>query len=302
MSKTIMHPDHQKYFRFTSPAQLEKSVNSLLGLIEGIAIDSSINNSEISFLNLWLAEHAELRDRHPYNELIPVVEAAVDDGVITQEEHDDIVWLCERLRSTEYFDVVTADLQRLHAILGGIVSDAKVTEDELRGLSTWLSEHQHLKTCWPYDEIDSLIVGVMKDKIISSEEHSLLKDFFSEFIAVMDDRTITSPVFKEGANIVGLCAVCPEIEFTDSTFCFTGASTRYTRKALVATVESLGGQFTPNVTKSVNYLVIGADGNPCWAYACYGRKVEKAIELREAGVRVVIVHENDFHDAVADAG
>lgn len=133
-----MHPDHLEYARFTSRARFEKSVNSLLGLIEGIAIDSCINPSEISFLNLWLAEHADVRDRHPYNELVPVVQAAVADGVLTQEEHDDIVWLCERLRSTEYFDQTTADLQRLHAILGGIVSDGQVTEDELRGLSACL--------------------------------------------------------------------------------------------------------------------------------------------------------------------
>lgn len=297
-----MHPDHLGYARFTSRARLEKSVNSLLGLIEGIAIDSYINRSEISFLNLWLAEHADVRNRHPYNELIPIVQAAVADGILTQDEHDDIVWLCERLRSAEFIDQTTADLQRLHAILGGIVSDGKVTEDELRGLSAWLQDHEDLKTCWPYDEVDSLIVAVMKDQKFDSEEQTLLKAFFSEFTAVMDDRIITSPVIADGANIVGLCAVCPEIEFSESTFCFTGASSRYTRKELAATVERLGGTFAPNVTKSVRYLIIGADGNPCWAYACYGRKVEKAVELRKSGVRVMLVHENDFHDAVADAG
>jgi len=297
-----MHLDHLEYARFTSRARLEKSVNSLLGLIEGIAIDSSINQSEVSFLNVWLAEHADVRDRHPYNELVPVVQAAVADGVLTQDEHDDIAWLCERLRSTEYFDQTSADLQRLHAILGGIVSDGQVTKDELRGLSVWLQDHEHLKTCWPYDEIYSLIVGVMKDQKIDPEEHAQLKAFFSEFTAVLDDRTITSPLVSEGANIVGLCAVCPEIDFSASIFCFTGASSRYTRKELAATVERLGGTFAPNLTKSVRYLIIGADGNPCWAYACYGRKVEKAVELRKSGVRILLIHENDFHDAVADAG
>ncbi|MBT0962637.1 BRCT domain-containing protein [Denitromonas iodatirespirans] len=297
-----MHPDHSRYANFTSRARLEKSVNSLLGLVEGITIDCAINQSEIAFLNLWLSEHADVSDRHPYNELVPVVQAAVADGVLTREEHDDIVWLCERLRSTEYFDETTADLQRLHAILGGIVSDGQITEAELEGLSGWLTDHEHLRTCWPYDEIDSLIVGVMNDRKIDDHEHALLKSFFSEFVAIMDDRTINRPIVSDGTNIIGLCAVCPEIEFTSSTFCFTGASSRYTRSELAATVERLGGTFAPNVTKGIKYLVIGADGNPCWAYACYGRKVEKAVQLRKSGVRVLIIHENDFHDAVADAG
>jgi len=54
------------------------------------------------------------------------------------------------------------------------------------------------------------------------------------------------------------------------------------------------------VTRRVNYLVVGADGNPCWAYACYGRKVEKTVALRKKGSAILIVHENDVHDAIAD--
>lgn len=295
-----MHPDHEKYAKFTTPARLEKSVNSLMGLVEGIAIDGSINSSETGFLRLWLNDHVEFQHRHPFNELVPVVQAAMIDGVLSEEEREDIRWLCERLRSPAYFDKTTSDLQRLHAVLGGIVSDGRISEDELRGLSGWLQDHDHLKTCWPYDEIDSLITTVLTDQKIDAQEHQMLKDFFSEFVAVLDDRTIVSPSISEGATIVGLCAVCPELEFSGSKFCFTGASSRYTRPMLSEIVRSLGGEMVPSLSSKVSYLVIGADGNPSWAYACYGRKVEKAVQLRKAGARLVIVHENDFHDAVAD--
>jgi len=296
-----MHPDHRPYAKFTTRARLDKSINSLLGIIDGIAIDGAINPSEIGFLRLWLSDHQEVQELHPFNELVPVVQAAVADGVLTQDERDDIIWLCQRLRSAEYYDKTTADLQRLHAIVGGIVADGNISEDELRGLSTWLQDHEHLKTCWPYDEIDSLVTSVMADRRIDEQEHKVLIDFFSEFVAILDDRTIVSPSISVGGTIIGLCAVCPEIEFEGSKFCFTGASSRYTRSQLSDTVTRLGGEVVPYLSAKVKYLVIGADGNPCWAYACYGRKVEKAVELRKAGVRVLIVHENDFHDAVADS-
>lgn len=296
-----MHSDHRPYARFTTRARLDKSINSLLGIIEGIAIDGAINPSEIGFLKLWLDDHQEVQELHPFNELVPVVQAAVADGVLTQDERDDIIWLCQQLRSAEYYDKTTADLQRLHAIVGGIVADGNISEDELRGLSTWLQDHEHLKTCWPYDEIDSLVTSVMADRRIDEQEHKVLIDFFSEFVAILDDRTIVSPSISVGGTIIGLCAVCPEIEFEGSKFCFTGASSRYTRSQLSDTVTRLGGEVVPSLSAKVKYLVIGADGNPCWAYACYGRKVEKAVELRKAGVRVLIVHENDFHDAVADS-
>ena len=54
-------------------------------------------------------------------------------------------------------------------------------------------------------------------------------------------------------------------------------------------------------TVKVNYLVVCANGNPCWAYACYGRKVEQAVKHRRQGVPIVLVHENDFWDAYEDA-
>ena len=295
-----MHPDHSKYFAFTRRSRIEKSLNSLIGLVEGIAIDGAINLHEISFLNSWLADHDELRNRHPHNELMPVVEAAIADGVLSADERDDILWLCERLRSAEYFNKTTADLQRLHGILGGIIADGLVTEDELRGLSSWLNDHEHLRTCWPYDEIGSLVTAVMSDQKIDANEQKMLKDFFSEFVQIFDERTIVSPPLTVGPPLIGLCAVCPEIGFVGRKFCFTGASTKHTRADLAALVKNLGGEVASSLTSTVAYLVIGAEGNPCWAYACYGRKVEKAVELRKAGSRLLLVHENDFHDAVAD--
>lgn len=295
-----MHFDNRSYMKFTSRSRLDQSINSLLGLIEGISIDKAINTSEVNFLDQWLSEHSELFARHPFNEISPVVRKAVADGVLSQDERDDIMWLCERLRSTEYYDKTTSDLQRLHALLGGIIADGVISEEELRGLSSWLQDHEHLKTCWPYDEVDSLVLAVLADGKIDEFEHKMLKDFFSEFIALHDNRTIVSPSITEANNLVGLCAVCPEIDFVGSKFCFTGTSARYSRTMLSTTVSELGGEVVASISAKVNYLIIGADGNPCWAFACYGRKVEKAVELRKSGVRLLIIHENDFHDAVAD--
>lgn len=296
-----MHEDHRKYFNFTGRSRIDKSVNSLLGIIEGISIDSEINSAEIDFLHLWIEDKQELRDRHPFNELIPVIEHALADRVLTEDEKEDIVWLCRRLISGEFYDQVTTDLQRLHAVVGGVIADTKVSEQELRGLSDWIDEHDHLRGCWPYDEIGSLVTTVLADRVVDEKEHEMLFRYFSEFISLLDSKTIASaPVSSEG-SIVGLCAVCPDVAFPERIFSFTGASARYPRSRLTETVTRLGGSVASGPGKKVDYLVIGADGNPCWAFACYGRKVEKAVELRKSGVKIMIIHESDFHDAVLDA-
>jgi hypothetical protein len=292
--------DHDAYRRFTGKAEFEKAVNSLIGIVEGIAIDAKINEAEVGFLQAWLDGQRIRAHKHPYNELFPVLEQAISDGILTDDEKNDILWLCKRLTAAEYFSKATADMQRLHSLIAGIGSDGKVSVEELRGLSAWLQDNEHLKTCWPYDEIESLVTGVLADGTVDPEEHAVLMAFFGEFVSVLDNKTVVNPRVLEGGTILGLCAVCPDIHFTDSVFCLTGASHKYPRREFEALIAELGGTATGGVSKKVHYLVVGADGNPCWAYACYGRKVERAVELRKEGHPIVIVHENDFHDAVAD--
>jgi hypothetical protein len=297
----MTHPEHREYLKFSGRSRLDKATNSLVGLIEGIASDGKITIGELAFLDLWLQENVDLRNRHPYNELMPIVEEALRDGVLSDEERADIIFVCEKLRSTEYFDAVTADMQRLHGFLAGVMADGIVTEPELRTLSDWIADHDHLKSLWPYDEVESVISTVLRDGKIDGDEQKMLQAFFSEFLALLDNRTITTPQMLEGVTLTGVCAMCPDISFEGRTFCFTGASNRLSRKKFGEVVQKLGGQPSEGVTHKTNYLVIGAEGNPAWAYACYGRKVEKAVALRKEGVRIILIHENDFHDAVADA-
>lgn len=214
-----MHSDNRPYFRFTGRGRLEKSINSLLGLLEGIAIDGKVTPGEVSMLRMWLEDHQDVAQWHPFNDLVPAVAAAVADGVLDDEERQDLLWLCERLRSTEFFDMVTADMQRLHALVGGIAADGEITVEEMRGLSDWLAEHEHLKTCWPYDEIETLTTKVLGDGRIDAEEQKMLQAFFTEFLAVLDERTIVSLVALGPEKRLGaLCAVAPDVTFRSVRF------------------------------------------------------------------------------------
>jgi hypothetical protein len=290
-----MNPSDMPYYGFTSKARVDKAMNSLLGIIEGIAADGATNEQEAVFLGRWLAEQAEVRDRHPFSELVPVIEDALSDGVLTGEEQQDILWLFERLRSKGYYDAATASMQRLHAFVGGILADQAIDADELKELAEWLEDHATLRTCWPYDEIDSIATRALSQGRMDEEGLRALTGIVGEFRgqgAVCAPASVDEP-------LSGLCAVCPVITFPESVFCFTGASAKHSRSELSEMVVSRGGKVTNGVTKALNYLVIGSAANPCWAYACYGRKVEKAVMMRKQGHRILLVHENDFRDACA---
>lgn len=292
--------DDFAYRRFTTRAELERIFNTLIGLIEGIVIDARINDVELGFLQAWLdAQRARAR-KHPFNEIVPLLDQAIADGVLSSGGKEDILWLCRRLTASDYLSMAAADMQRLRSLVAAIGSDGHVSVDELCGLADWLLEHEHLKTCWPYDEIESLVSGVLEDGRIDPAEHALLMAYFGEFVAAVDGKVETRPQVREGATVVGLCAVAPSIRFPGSVFCLTGSSRRYSRQDFAMEIADRGGTAVNGVSKRVHYLVVGADGNPCWAYACYGRKVERAVELRREGHPIVIVHEKDFHDAVAN--
>lgn len=282
----------------TGKADFEKSINSLIGIIEGITLDGKVNKTEIQFLENWINDHRIKRTVHPFSELLPVVEQAIQDNVVTLDEIEDIKWLCNKLTSSEYYSSFTADMQRLHAVIGAIGADGVITEKELRGLTKWLKEHKHLQKIWPYEEVHTLITTVMADKKIDAEEHKQLMKLFGEFVSIFDNKTIVNPAVKEKSSIGNLCAVNPVINF-ESVFCLTGESEKYSRTEFKWIIEQLGGGIADSVHQDVDYLIVGGKGSKDWAFACYGRKIEAAVILKKNGHNITIVHESDFHKAVA---
>jgi len=284
------------YYKYTSKARMDKAINSLLGILEGIAIDSQLNEKEIGYLGGWLLEYQDYVQRHPFNELLPVVARSLQDRILSSGEHEEIIWLCEKFRSTEYYSENAADMQRLQSLLAGISADGAVSEEELDRLSDWLAEHEHLKSCYPYDEVESLIVSALADHHIDPQEHEDMLSFFMDFSTI--SSTGGQPV-DVSPIVTGICAVDPMIEFSDSVFCFTGEAATLTRSELARHVLSRGGEVSKGVNRKINYLIVGSAGNPCWKYACYGLKIEKVISLRKEGYPIVIVHEKDFLDSIA---
>lgn len=201
---------------------------------------------------------------------------------------------------TKYYDVITAKIQELEGIFHGILSDNKITDTEINQLEKWLLDNEDLVGIYPFDEIESLIVGITEDGKITEKEKDYLKLFMSEFIKENDSKTINFEEInrlKNDITISGVCTINPLVEFKDKQFCFTGISKQYKRKDIEDKIESLGGHYNDNVTKSTNYLIIGQESNPCWAYSCYGRKVEKAVNMRKEGSKISIIKEIDFIDA-----
>lgn len=306
---TLQHPDHAPYRHLTKRQRVDKAVHTLLGLLRGISIDDRINASEIAEIQNWCDEYRDLVDKAPFNELIPKVDQILSDRVVDPDEQDELLWVCTNLSAEgDFYDEITHDIQTLQGILHGIMADDHASTEEIQKLRDWVNNNSHMKGSYPYDELDSLLIAVLADGKIDEEEQKQLKAFFDDFIeysfakkARVESQRIRGGLPKQ-FTLPGICATCPEITFDGRTFTFTGSSLRGARTELAEHVDRLKGKFSRNLTEKTDFLVVGSAGNPCWAFSCYGRKVEQAVNYRKKGHPIIIVHESDFWDAVEDHG
>lgn len=292
------------YQKFTRPAELHKAVNTLRGLVAGINSDNGASEAEMAELTHWCELHSHLRDRHPFSELLPVVDAACADGVVTEDEAKDILWLCNNFAdNSSYYDMTTSSIQFLSGLVHGIMADGELSNREIAALSSWLNANDFLAGTYPFDEIHGMLCAILADGKITEDERNHLMALFSNILDFTSSLNLNRADFdelREKYSISGICAACPDISFAGKIFCFTGESLRAKRAEIADIIDSLGGTLRSSVSTKTDYLIVGNSGNPCWAYACYGRKIEEAVALRQGGAKVVIVNETDFWDAVDD--
>lgn len=295
----------QEYRKFMKKEELHKSLNSLVGILTGISSDGIVSDAEKNELQNWYALHEELVNRHPFSDILPIIRDALADDVLEIEEVENVLWLCNKFLAINsdklYFDYLTSKIQQLEGTLHGIIADGEITDTEIASLSDWLAENEDLSGIYPFDEVYSLLLAAKDDGIVSQDERNMLKAFFATFVDTRESFNINETEVAElqkQYSIGGICAVCPTIELDGKTFCFTGVSKRAKREQIAQEIINHGGLYNDRVTKDTDYLIVGADGNPCWAFSCYGRKVEKAVELRKAGKSIVIVHEFDLWDEI----
>jgi hypothetical protein len=288
--------DNKSYQQFSNPSIIEKDLQTLVGIIQGIKSDSVINEKEYSEVIAWVNSHKGYEDKQPYKEVISIIRQALADNVLTSDESENIIWFCNQyINKTDYFDVITSSIQKLTGIVKGIIIDNEINIKELSYLDEWLEEHDFLKNTYPYDELYNLTTSIIQDKIITEDEHKSLLSFCQ---ALVGDTTQNSNSSLISSLKTGFYQLDPTINIKENHFCITGVSKKFKRREIAEKIELFGGFVVDNVSAKLNYLVVCDEKNSCWAFTCYGRKIEEAIKHRKQGTKLVIVHEFDLYDTL----
>lgn len=295
-TKKFDHFDNRSFQQFSNPSLIEKDLHTLVGILKGVKSDLIINDKENIEVISWINSHKAYENKQPYKEIIRIIRQALADNILTYEESENIIWLCNQYIGNDgYFDTITSGIQSLTGIIKGISIDGEINIQELQYLDNWLEENEYLKNTWPYDELYNLTTSIIQDRIISPTEHDALINFCKALVSDKSDES-NSALISSLKN--GFYQIDPIINIQENVFCITGNSKKYKRREIAEKIELYGGIVVNNVSSKINYLVVCDEKNSCWAFTCYGRKIEEAIKHRKQGKPLLIVHEFDLYDTL----
>lgn len=177
----------------------------------------------------------------------------------------------------------------LVGICRGLLADGHVNQMEAEFLKGWIERNAALVGQYPYAPIYRLLSNILQDGFIDDDESADLHDTLIRFVG--------GETFQPEAQTASLATALPidnpepTVDFTGSIFAVTGTFVFGSRAEVVAAIEQRGGQVISAPAKKSRYLVVGELGSRDWVHSNAGRKIMKAVELREAGCRLSIISE-----------
>lgn len=282
--------------------EFETAIKTLEGIMNGIAIDDTVDREELEELRNWCKYNYIHIQKQPYREIIPYIYEAIDDNYLDREEQKNIIQFCRNFHSqSDYFDLVSGEIQKLQGIIYGILANNEISTREAKQLYAWMEERDFLQGTYPFDELFSLLTSILEDGRIDEEEEKVLKVFFDRFIRRNRISTINFQEIdrlKREIRIEAVCATDPLIQFSGRSFAISGRSRQAKRSHICELIRSRGGRCQNRVDSSLDYLIAAENENSCWKYSCYGAKLSEALELRKEGKGPQIIHESDLWKAL----
>jgi len=167
----------------------------------------------------------------------------------------------------------------------GIIADGIVNQDESEYLQKWLAANTAVSDNPVVMTLLTRVSDMLRDGKLDREEAGDLFDTLRRFSG--GDFEL-GEILK--STTLPLDDPQPSLDFNDRHFCFTGTFAFGSRRDCEAAVIERGG-IAGSLTKATNYLVIGVYATESWAHSTYGRKIEKAVSMRDNKVPIAIVSE-----------
>lgn len=269
----------------------KKAVISLKGILQGIAADQQLNEVEVLFLDVWLKSQEHLRDDPDAIDLIDAVGDILADGIVTEEEIEDLKCLVNDI--VEFKDFPRQkDIDRVNEFLGvlsGVVADDVLHYDEMSLLIEWLNANDDLFDSFPINLVVKQL-DQLKNSVTEQSSPDDLLNFLKQVSGAKFSETGSADVHPLSFIEDTLDALTHQ----DSAICVSGDFDLGDRNNVIDTAESRGYVVKTSISKKVDYLIFGSKVSPNWGSSNFGGKIEKAVKLRLSGHPIKIVSEKQW--------
>ncbi len=177
-------------------------------------------------------------------------------------------------------------------VVRGIIADGVVSPDEATRLTHWTRENPEIAARWPANMLAKRLEGIIQDGRVDARERAHLKAVLEQLaqnpgwtgFSLATDLPVDRPA--------------PPVVFQSRTFVFAGDMAYGPQRACEREVVELGGSCERTVSRRTDYLVLGGLSASNWGQEGFGAQVDEVVQLRARGVRIAIISEEDWANAL----
>jgi hypothetical protein len=187
------------------------------------------------------------------------------------------------------------DVAELIGLAKGIVADGVVNDAEADCIRDWSGNHPDAMRRWPVSLIYSRLQQIFADGRVDDGERNELR----ELLGGLAGGQLSINLGYDAPTTLPLDNPPPLVCWVDETYVFTGKFAYGTRAQCAKEVSDRGGRVEDDVTRRTSFLVVGTFSSRDWVNTSYGRKIQRAAELRDSGFALRIVGEDHWANALS---
>jgi DNA polymerase III epsilon subunit family exonuclease len=242
----------------------KKELSKLLGILQGILLDSLINDDELIHLQNWINENVEGLNSTLYENILnEILVADRIDEVVIRRMYNKLLNYQENMDNAEKLGFIKGVLQ------GGL-ADGKLSNYEILSLREWVRLNSN-DLCLP-------IIRELKDKIDVILLDGILEESERKELIALINRHIH--IELNGQNKTNINHEFENIIIENKRFCLTGNLSNFSDKnSFIKFIESYGGIYSDSVSKKTDFLILGELGDERYSNNGIGTKETKAREI-----------------------
>ena len=183
------------------------------------------------------------------------------------------------------------DVSEILGLAQGVLADGVVNDAEARFLRSWVSSHGDTADRWPVNILKARLDRIFEDGVVSDAERRDLVELLESMVG--GNGGIIGAEHHPSSDLP-VDRPPPKLVWAGSVFVLTGKFAFGCRDDCEGRIRALGGTCYSWLSKRTNYVVIGTFGSRDWLHTSFGRKIQKAVQYRDAGQPLAIVAEEHW--------